>query len=246
MKASIPRSLLLATGLVALAMSGARAQDTVMQKDGQRRDGQITGVRTDAIRIKIGPVETAIPLTNVQSVEMAAPANYTAAVESWRTGNVATTLDKLEPLVATFKGLPTPWAERACSLLPEVYIAGGRTANADAALKDFQKFYPVAGSSTDLILARLAIAKGDFSTAREKLVPLADRAKATKLPGGADAPAFSQALLLMGKVHEQAGEKSQALENYLLVTTIFDDDPSSVTQATERARTLHEEKVIVP
>jgi hypothetical protein len=57
---------------------------------------------------------------------------------------------------------------------------------------------------------------------------------------------MSQALCLMGEIQEGAGEKSEALGNYLLVTTIFKNDPSSSTRAAARAEALEKEKVIVP
>lgn len=122
--------LLVATVSAAVSFSGVVAQDVILQKDGQRREGEITGVKADAIRIKIGPVETAVPLASVQSVEKTAPPDYDAATELWRNGNASGALAKLEPLSQKFIGLPTPWAERASSLLPELYISQGRTADA--------------------------------------------------------------------------------------------------------------------
>ena len=246
MKASIPRFWFMAAALFATSLSAINAQDVVVQKDGQRREGEITGVKADAIRIKIGPVETAVQMANVQSVEKAAPADFDAANELWRAGNAAGALAKLEPLAQKFSGLPTPWAERASSLLPELYIAQGRAADADTAFRNFQKLYPGAGSSSELLLARLAIARKDLVTARAKLTPIVEAAKQTKLPAGADAVAMSQALFLMGEIQEGADEKSEALGNYLLVTTIFKNDPSSAARAATRAEALQKEKVIVP
>lgn len=246
MKASIPRLWFAVAALVAVPFSIVNALDVVVQKDGQRREGEITGVKADAVRIKIGPVETAVPIANVQSVDKAAPADYEAANELWRAGNAAGALAKLEPLALKFNGLPTIWAERACSLLPELYISQGRTAEAESAFRNFQKLYPSSGSSSDLLLARLAISKKDFVTARAKLAPVVESARQTKLPAGSTAIAMSQALCLMGEIQENSGEKSEALENYLLVTTIFKNDPSSATRAATRAEALQQEKIIVP
>jgi predicted Zn-dependent protease len=246
MKASIPRFWFLAVALLMVPFFPLKAQDAIVQKDGQRREGEITGVKADAIRIKIGPVETAVQMANVQSVEKVAPADFDAANELWRAGNAAGALAKLEPLTQKFSGLPTPWAERATSLLPELYISQSRAADAETAFRNFQKLYPAAGSSSDLLLARLALAKKDSVTAQAKLAPIVEAAKQTKLPAGADAVAMSQALCLMGEIQEDAGEKSEALGNYLLVTTIFKNDPSSATRAATRAEALEKEKVIVP
>jgi TolA-binding protein len=245
MKASIPRVLLVAAIGISL-VADLRAQDSITTKDGQTREGAITGVRAGAVRIKIGPAETSVPLTNIRSVSMAEPADYNAALESWQKGDGASALAKLEKLVATFEGLPAPWAERASSLLPEAYLAEGRTADAEKAFAKFQQLYPDSGSSSDLLLARMAISKNDYDSARAKLEPLVATARQTLLPAGPDAASMSQALFLMGQVHENSGNKSEALESYLLVTTLFKNDPASVARAAERAKTLSDEKILVP
>lgn len=246
MKASPPRLLALIVSMAACSFATLCAQDAVVQKDGKSSSGTITGVRANAVRIKIGPVETAVPLANVKSVTMAPPADYTAAVEAWSKGDAATTITKLIPVVQTFKGLPTAWAERACSILPEVYLTINKPAEAEAALAEFQKLYPGSTSSTQLLLARLSLSKKDFIGAKARLEPLVKEAKAAKLPKGSEAVTYSQALLLMGNVEEQSGQKPEALENYLLVTTIFNKDNAATAQAAERAKVLNEEKVIVP
>jgi predicted Zn-dependent protease len=243
MKSSIPRILLAAS---LLAAPCAMAQNVVTSKDGMKREGLVTGVRGGAVRIKVGPAETAIPLANIQSVDMPEPAEYTAAVEAWQKGDAAAALSKLEPVVSNFEGLPVGWAERAASLLPEIFLAEDRAADAEKALAKFQQLYPDSASSSDLLLARMAISKNDFSTARGKLEPIVSEARQTLLPAGPKAAAMSQALFLMGQVHESAGEKSEALENYLLVTTLFKNDPSSVSRAADRVRVLEEEKILVP
>ncbi|MFM8364060.1 MAG: hypothetical protein ACKOAS_02805 [Verrucomicrobiota bacterium] len=245
MKASIPR-VLLAAAMGAAFLADLSAQDSITTKDGQIREGAITGVRAGAVRIKIGPAETSVPLANIRAISMAEPADYTAAIEAWQKGDAASALAKLEKLAATFEGLPVPWAERACSLLPEVYLSEGRTADAEKAFAKFQQLYPASGSSSDLLLARMAISKNDFDAARAKLEPLVASARQTLLPAGSEAASMSQALFLMGQVHENSGNKPEALESYLLVTTLFKNDPASVARAAERARVLSDEKILVP
>lgn len=246
MKASTPRLLAFVATMVLIATGTLMAQSTVILKDGTKRDGEVTGVRDDKLRIKIGPVETALPLASVESVEMPEPADYQAASETWKSGNAAAARAKLEPVVLKFKGLPAPWAERATSMLPELYLAEGRLPEAEKTFLEFKKLYPNAGSSSDLLQARLALSKKDYSTARAKLGPLVENAKKTLLPAGPAAVASSQAVYLLGEVQEQAGDKSEALGNYLLVTTLFKADASSVARAQERADVLQKDKVIVP
>ena len=247
MKASVsPAAAIFVVLLMASAAPVCRAQDAVVQKDGQRREGQILGLKASAIRIKIGPAETTIPMANVASVTMAAPKAYTDALALWQKGDAAKTLPVLGPLVENFIGLPTPWAERACALLGEVYLAASQIDKAEAAFANFQKLYPDAGSSVDIGLAELAIAKKDYDGARVKLVPIVEKAKATKLPDSDSSAVYGQALYLLGQVQESSAENAEALENYLLAVTIFHEDQAVVAKATERANALKEKKVIVP
>ena len=152
----------------------------------------------------------------------------------------------LAPLAQNFKGLPTIWAQRASALLGEVYLAASQTDKAEAAFADFQKLYPDAGSSVDVGLAELAIAKKDYGGARAKLDPIVAKAKAIKLPDSDTSAVYGQALYLLGQVQESSAENAEALENYLLAVTLFHEDQAVVAKATERANALKEKKTIVP
>jgi len=246
MKASIPRFLAVCAALGFALSAPLSAQDVIVQKDGQRREGEITGMKSESIRIKVGPVETAVPLANVASVDMKSPADFDAALQAWQSGNTSLALAKLTPLVQKFRGLPVPWVTRASALLPEVLLASNRTADAESALQDFQKSYPDSAAAADLVMARLAVSKGNLDDARSRLEPIVQSAKGVKLPGGPEAVSYSQAICLLGDVQNQAGEKSAALANYLLVTTLFNDDASSAKRAAEQAEILQSEKTIVP
>ncbi len=247
MKASVsPAAAIFAVLLLASVSPVCRAQDVVVQKDKQRREGQILGVKADSIRIKIGPAETGIPMANVDTVTMAAPKAYTDALALWQKGDAAKTLPALAPLVENFNGLPTSWTERASALLGEVYLATSQIDKAEAAFATFQKLYPNAGSGADVGLARLAIAKKDYAGARAKLVPIVEKAKETKFPDSDASAVYGQALYLLGQVQESSAENAEALENYLLAVTLFHEDQAVVAKATERANALKEKSVIVP
>jgi len=245
MKASVSPAPL-AIAILGIALGAAVAQDAVVQKDGQRRDGQILGVRTDSIRLKVGPVETGIPMANVASVTMEPPKAFDQALEAWQKGNAAGTITVLKPLVENFLGLPTKWASRAAALLGEAYLSDGKIAEAEAAFGNFQKAYPDAANSADVGLARLAIAKKDFETARTKLAPIVEAAQKKLSPASGESAVLGQALLLMGEVQESSGENSAALANYLLAATVFREDKVVVAKAEDRANALREKNVIAP
>lgn len=247
MKASVsPVGSLFAILFLVSSLQILPAQDVVVQKDGVAREGQILAVKANAIRIKIGPAETGIPLANVASVTMAPPKAFTEALALWEKGDANQTLKQLAPLVENFNGLPAKWAERAGALLGEVYLAVSQTEKAETAFANFQKNYPSAAGSADVGLARLAIAKKDYSAARTKLVPIVEQAKATKFPNSNTSAVYGQALYLLGQVQEASAENAEALENYLLAVTLFHEDAAVTARASERAEALKEKKVIVP
>ena len=103
------------------------AQDFVVQKDGQRREGEILGVVDGKLKIKVGPAETGMAMDQIASVTKAAPKEYEDAIKAWQEGNANKTLSLLKPVVEAFRGLPTEWAERAAALLGDVYLSLGPT-----------------------------------------------------------------------------------------------------------------------
>lgn len=246
MKSSVsPRFL--STVCAALLCAGQLwAQDTVVQKDNQRREGQILAVADGKLKIKIGPAETSIAMDQVASVIKAAPKAYDDSLAAWQTGDATKTLSLLKPVVDTFRGLPTPWAERASALLGEVYLTLDQIPAAEAAFAAFQKAYPQAGAAADIGLARLAVTKKDFATAKSKLTPIvAEAEKITMAPAGKSA-AYGQAFYLMGMVRESEGALPEALRDYLSAVTLFPEDKAIVAKAQERANILIEKQVIVP
>lgn len=246
MKASVSPVAALAACLLAIAVQGSFAADTIVQKDGQRREGEILGVRADSIRFKVGPVETGIPLASVTAVQMEAPKAFQDALAAWQKGDAATTVARLKPLVETFQGLPTQWASRASALLGEANLAAGDIPAAEAAFAAFQKNYPADADLAAVGLAALDVAKKDYTAAREKLAPLVEQARGLKSPRPGQSATLGQALFLMGQVNEASGESPEALENYLLAVTVFREDQAVVAKAQERATQLGQKNVVVP
>ena len=246
MKASVSPAVMFFAFLIGLSVTTGRAEDLIVQKDGVRREGQILAVKAGVIRLKVGPVETTVPMANVASVTMAPPKEFTEALSSWSKGNAAATLPLIKGLVEKFPALPTKWAERASALLGEALLATGNVAGAEVAFANFQKAYPDAGTSADVGLARLAIEKKDFAAARAKLSPIVEAARKTEIAKSGDCAVFGQALYLMGRTQEAAGENSEALESYLLAANIFREDEAVVSESLQRAKSLKEKNVIVP
>jgi tetratricopeptide (TPR) repeat protein len=223
------------------------AQDIVLQKDNQRREGEIVGVAERKLKIKVGPAETSIPLEQVASVVKPAPREHEEAMKAWQEGNANKTLSLLKPLVEKFRGLQTDWAERASALLGDVYLSLDKHSAAEAAFAEFTKAYPDAKSLSELGLARLAVFRKDFADAKSRLAPMVSEAESVVVADATKSATYGQVFYLMGLVRENEGAYPEALGDYLRAVTLFHGDNATVAKAQERAEFLMKEKqVIVP
>jgi tetratricopeptide (TPR) repeat protein len=218
------------------------AQDTLVLANGQRRDGQILGVADGKVRFKSGPAEASLPLEQVVSARMEAPAAFQKALDALQAGDVKAALATLGPLVQSFRGLPAPWIERASAMLGGVLLDNGDTAAAEAAFSAFQKAYPKATGLADLGLARLAVEKKDFDGAAARIEPIVAKARKTLLAESVTSAEYGQALYLMGNILEERGLYSEALDSYLLASTVFFEDASIAAKAQTRAEALATDK----
>jgi len=212
--------------------------------------GTVLDVTNNAVRLKMksaaGEITTSIPLEQIDSVTMQAPREYDAVIAKWREGDVKGTLALLEPLVAKFRGLPSPWMERAMILLGEVKLTGGDIEGAEKVFADFQVLYPESTQMAEVALGRLALEKGNIEQAREKVSEVASEARATLSAGPEKSAQFAQALFVMGGAYEKDEAFQDALANYMLIITVFNSDAALVKQAEVRAATLKEKKIVVP
>ncbi len=225
----------------------ALAQDILTLSNGQSLDAQVLGVSNGNVRLKIGPVESTRPLSQVRAVTMPAPKEFDSAIERWKEGDAPGTLKWLEPLVKNFQGLPAPWVLRASALLGEVKLAAGDTSGAEAAFQGFQTAYPSASGLAAIGLAQLAVEKKDFAGASAKLESVVAEARKTLLAESGKSAEYGKALYLMGRVLESQGKLPEALDDYMLAVTVFYEDPVVVARARERATALTKEKnVVVP
>lgn len=225
----------------------AIAQDTVVLTNGQTREGKIVGISAGNIKIKIGPAETSLPLAQVQTVTMQPPVEYPQALAAWQARDSQKALTLLKPLVTTFNGLPTPWAERASATLAEIYLANNQLAEAETTLAAFEKAYPESLQRLNLAKATLALSRNDLAAVKATVTPIVTEAKGVKLAEPDKSAAYGQAFYLMGRVHEAEGNFPEALQDYLSTVTIFYEDSAAVAKARERADILIKEKqAVVP
>jgi hypothetical protein len=239
--------LILPTGL-----SELHAQHSVTLRDGSRREGNITGVTNNNVRIQTqiegrGQIETSVALADITAASMDAPAALEQAEDLRLQGNAAGARAQVEPLVTSYLGLPVPWVQRAILLLVDTQLEGGDTDVAEQTLVKFRQAYPDSADATGLMQAKIAVARNNFAGAKPLLAPILTEAEQTNLADTGQSVRFGQAFYLMGQIREQEGDLPGALQDFLRASTIFYADSATAARAQERANLLVEEKnVVVP
>jgi tetratricopeptide (TPR) repeat protein len=244
------QQLLFTAGCAFLFGATALSQDIVITTDNQQRQVKVTGVSPSGqLEFLVGQGKLGLALSSVKEVRMAPPPEYSQAFQAYQAKDFKKTLDLIKPIADRFKGMPSPWAQQAVSMLGDLYIALNDLPKAEAAYVDFKRLYPNGGSlQSDVGLSRLAVAKKDYDTAKTKITPITEQAFKEKTPTLSNALAYSQAFLVSGQVKEAEGNFSGALEDYLRTVTIFYQDRAAVSAAMDRADTLRKEHkdVVVP
>ncbi len=231
--------------LLITSLPTAWAQDELVLENGQRRQGEVVGVSGGNVTLKVGPVQSTVPLAQVKSARVALPAELTAAESARASGNTAQALAGLRNVVTRYGGLPIDWVERAYVMLGESQIELGQTEEAGKTFSDFTRLYPDAGGLAAVSMASLDVSKGDFAAAESKLTPLISEAAKVQLAEPAQSAAYGRAFLLMGRVREEDGDFPEALQNYLRTVTVFYADATAVAEARRRAEALINEKNVI-
>jgi len=219
----------------------ARAQDVIITTDNQQRNVKVIGVSPSGqtLDFQIGQGQLGLPLGNVKEVRMAPPPEYNQAIAAYQAKDFVKSLGFVKGVVARFKGMPSPWAQQMVAMLGDLYIVTNDIPKAEVAYADFKRLYPNGGSlQSEVGLSRLAVAKQDYETARQKIEPITEAALKEKAVNPANAIAYSQAFLVSGEVKEAAGNLPGALEDYLRTVTLFYHDRIAVSTAQERADAL--------
>ena len=215
-------------------------------KNGTVQQGGVTGVTASGVGFQLGAGGSiSIPLSQIDSVLMAAPPEYNLAMQAVAAKDLAKASGTISALVAKYKGLPTDWAQQATALAGFLALQTGDVARADLAFSDFKRFYPNAPEGR-IGTAAIAASKKDFATAKSLIAPTIEEAMKQKDVPLTNRFAYSRAFYISGLVKESENDLAGALEDYLRTTTIFYHDAAAVASAQERADALRKSKIAVP
>jgi tetratricopeptide (TPR) repeat protein len=232
-------SVLLASGAIGQAPAAGQATFKVRGGTAGVQQGTVLGAGPKGVEIRIGAQTVTLPPAMFESFQMAPPPEYRAGFEALTAKDYAKALTLIKSVTDKFKGLPTDWAQYATGLLGDIYMAQEDFAKAEAAYNEFTRLYKNASSATSQVgLARIALAKKDLAGAKSRLEPILADALKQKNIAPANAIAVSQAFAVSGQIKEADGNLQGALEDYLRTVTLFYHDPAAVALAQEKADAL--------
>jgi len=224
------------------------AQDKIFKTDNQVQDAKIVGVVGSSVMIEVPGGKMGVPLAAIRSVEKAAPPEVAEARAAFAAKDYPKALSIAKKIADQFKGLPVDWAQEMTGMVGDIYLSLNKLPEAEAAYKDFQKFYSAQGGPrTEVGLARIAYSKNDVAGAKSRIGAICSKALEDKSPAPEVAQAYSQAFYLMGQILEGEKNYPEALENYLRTVTLYYHDPVSLAGAQARAAALRQEhQITVP
>ena len=227
---------------MAQAPAGSQAIFKVKGSTAGAQQGIVIGASAGGVKIQIGAQTLTLPPAMFESFQMAPPPEYGQGYQAYTAGDLPKALTLIKSVTDRYKGLPTEWAQYATGMLGDIYVASGEFDKAEAAYNEFKKLYAAAaagGSPTSEVgLARIAVAKKDYATAKAKLEPITAEALKEKNVPPAKALAFSQAFLVSGQLKEAEGNLQGALEDYLRTVTLFYHDRVAANAAQQKADEL--------
>jgi tetratricopeptide (TPR) repeat protein len=233
--------LLLASQAIAQTPAGGAQATFKVKGSAVVQQGQVVGASASGVQIKIGAQLITLGAGMFESFQMPPPPEYANGFQAYTAGELPKALALIKSVTDRYKGLPTDWAQYATGMLGDIYVATGEFDKAEAAYNDFKKLYQSAGGgspTSEVGLARIAVAKKDLAGAKARLEPIITAALAEKAVPPAKQLAYSQAFLVSGQLKEEEGNLQGALEDYLRTVTLFYHDPSAVTAAQQKADAL--------
>lgn len=230
----------------------APASDFVKFKNGTLREGSISGSSKGNIQIqtsleKGGKIEASFPITDISLLSMSPPPSWTDAKKRFSSSDLTSALPALTEIYNRFQPLPTDWIDIAAFDLIDLLLSTKKNSDAETLLANYRSKLSPQKTTIDLLAARLAFAKNQPDEAKKLLFPILDSAKLAPPSTLLQLAQTGQALYLMGQILETENQPSQALESYLLASSIYASDSLTSSRALTLASSLQKEKqTLVP
>jgi tetratricopeptide (TPR) repeat protein len=229
--------------LLAAATRGYPA-DIVYTKSGLINTGQVLRVEADGIFLQLPVGELKVFKADIARIEIEKPAGYETALAALKTRNFAKAASDLKSIVDRYAGLAVPWVQEAMLQLGDAYLGLHDFAAGKKTFDDFARLYPDAAKTAGLEVkyARVFYEQKDYAKADAALKNFIEPLVKTPILSGDQQSALASALILRGDCQRAAGTLDDALDSYLMVVTLFNDEPSRVAEAKYKAAQVFEQR----
>ena len=202
--------------------------------------GDIVRVTADGVQIKVAIGEIMVPKSDIVRVEAPKPATFDTASAAFKAGKFQEAAAGFKAVTDRYAGLNTPWAEEALVRLGEANIGAKNFTEAKRAFDTFKTLYPNSSlaAGMDVKYARVLLEQKDVARATESLEGFLGPFLKRPFLTDDQEVAVAEALVLLGDCRLAAGQLDDALDNYLMVVTLYDSDAERTAEAASKAEAL--------
>lgn len=200
--------------------------------------GEVVGVEADGVLLKLpGLGQIKVYKADIQQLQLDKPARYDAALADLQKGAYQSAAEGLKFVADKYGGLNVPWVKEAMLRLGDAYAGLGDFAKARAAFDDFAQRYPdaVQDAGLDVKFARVLVEQKDYAKAAPILTKFLEPLLKQEYLADEKQRAVAEALVLLGDCQRATNLSDKALDNYLLVVTLFDVDAARTAEARYKA-----------
>jgi predicted Zn-dependent protease len=219
-------------------------KDIIIQKDGTQREGTVLGLTKSGnrtlVNFKFTGGQIPIPMNNIRSITMEERPEYKEGFNAYRSGDYAKSAQLLQPLVDNFLGLDQPWLGEAIGMLTDSLIRQGKTFKAKEYGEKLKASFPNSPFrfKADITQARTMLEPDKVDQAIQILTETKTKLPNTAVPEPAVMSVLSDLHMALAEAHEIKGDKQKALENFLLVATVYHQPENQAKLALRKANQL--------
>lgn len=198
-----------------------------------RYEGTIRRIDANGVEITLATGAVKIALADVRQVDMPKPAALDRGLDHIARNDFTVAIATLQPLVEQFGAVRVAgltWTGDAILALGDAYLGAKKFPEAQRLYDSYGRLFNAAKEMT-VKQARAQVVQDNCQRALEILGGYIDPLLKQEARTSSEERALSEGLLLQADCLFKAGKGWEALDRYLLVVTLFDEDPMQTLEA---------------
>jgi tetratricopeptide (TPR) repeat protein len=213
--------------LVALEAMTLPAWSDLVMTATSRFEGTVRRIDAAGVEVVMAAGGTKISLGDVRQVDIPKPAALDRGLDQIARNDFTSAIATLQPLVEQFGTVRVPgltWTSDAILGLGDAYLGAGKFPEAQRIYDSYARMF---NAAKEVIVkqARVQIVQNNCPKALEMLGGFVDPMLKQAVRSDAEERALSEGLVLQADCLFKAGKNWEALDRYLLVVTLFDEEP---------------------